>query len=552
MRICVLFNPRAGSADQMAALRDALAADRRVTVRELRPGDDLPGLAAAAARDGFDVVAVAGGDGTVHAAVNGLVAAGADAALAVIPLGTGNDLCRTLDIPLDPVAAVGLLRTAPPRRLDVLRVEGDFAGFVVNAATGGFSGKVAAEVTGELKAEWGPLAYLVGAAGPIADPPRYTLTIRYDDGPPEVVDDVLNVVVANGRTAAGGLEVAPDANPEDGLLDLIVVRSGDLLDRSVIAARLMAGDYQHDDLVAHRRARRVEIASDPPLPVSLDGERGEGSRFVFTVVPGAVRVLAGPGYAPAATPESPVEDEDDAPAPVPAVGRRLWGLVAGGLLLVKRAPAATAGLAAAAVLVLLFVWLADGVLGHRWDALNESLMRWQYARHSPGLERLARGLSWLGYGTGTTLVVGGVAVLLLARRHHLTAAALLAVVAGVLVLEWVLKGAFAVARPAVFEPLDQVGGYSFPSGHALRAAGVGAFLALAAGARAVRLGRPGWWLAAGLCLVVAAGVCWSRVYLGVHTPTDVTAGAVAASAWAVACFAARERAMVRAARRAAG
>ncbi|MBX9584200.1 MAG: YegS/Rv2252/BmrU family lipid kinase [Gemmataceae bacterium] len=549
MRVCLLFNPRAGSAGQMDALRDALAAVPGLTVRELGPDDDLAAAAAEAARDGFDVIAVAGGDGTVHAAANGLLDAGAGAALAVLPLGTGNDFCRTLNVPLDPLEAVPLLTRGEVRRLDAVRVTGGRDGWLVNAATGGFSGKVAAEVTSELKAAWGPLAYLRGAVGPTADLPQYTLVMRFDGGPPDLDDEVLNVVVANGRTAAGGLPVAPSANPEDGLLDVVIVRAGGTLDLSVVAARLMHGDYTEDEHVVHRTARKFEIAPNPPMAFSLDGELCEGASFTFEVKPGALRVVVGPGYDPAPPAEQAVEDEDDeAPAAAVPTGlrQRLWGLFAGALLLVRKTPPGVAGgLAVVAVAVLLFAWIADGVAGSRWDEFNHAALRWQLDRRSPGLTAAAEALTWLGYGVGSTLTIGGLLALFAARKHYLTAATLLAVVLGLTALEWTLKPLFAVARPDGFDPLDHPGGYGFPSGHALRGFGVGGFVAAVAAARAWRLRRPGWWLVAVLAVLVGAGVAWSRVYLAVHTPADVLAGGVAALAWLTACLIARDYAMRR-------
>ena len=556
MKICVLFNPRAGSASLIDALREALAADPAVTLRELGPDDDLAPLAARAAREGFDVVAVAGGDGTVGAAANGLIGARSRAALAVLPLGTGNDFCRTMAIPLDPLRAVALLRTGEARRIDALRMEGARTGYLINAATGGFSGKVASEVTSELKEAWGPLAYLRGALGTMIDPPSYRLTIRFDGGPPEAFDAV-NVVIANGRTAAGGVSVAPSADPEDGRLDAVVVLAGDALDSSLIVTRLMNGDYTHDELVIHRRARRIEIESDPPLPLSADGELCEGGRFTFEIVPKALRVLVGPDYRRAGHTESALEDEDrdedgtaDAPA-APRTGIRasLFGMIGGVLLLAKRFPRDLAGgLAGVAVAILLFAWIARRVAGEGWGAWDESVRRaWGPETH-PELRPLAEGLTVLGGLWGVALVAAGLLALFVSRKHYLTAAALVAVLAGVSALEVVLKSAFAIARPPFYPDSPPASGYSFPSGHALRGVGVYGYLAAVAVARGYARRKAGLWAIAAAFAMIAAGVCWSRVYLGVHWPTDVIAGALASGAWVAACVAARHRAATRSAR----
>src|SRR5687767_1706342 len=106
MKVCVLFNPRSGSAEQIAPLRESLSPD--AVFRELGTDEDYGKLAAELART-CDVLAVAGGDGTVNAVVNGFVAAGVKTPLAILPIGTGNDFARTMAVPLDVLQAGELI-----------------------------------------------------------------------------------------------------------------------------------------------------------------------------------------------------------------------------------------------------------------------------------------------------------------------------------------------------------------------------------------------------------------------------------------------------------
>ena len=299
----LIVNPRAGGAGG-ADLSIAHSAPG-IEVVEVETEDETREAATQAARDGVGTVVAAGGDGTLHLVVNGLMAVGETAAdrpaLGVLPLGTGNDFARTLGLPLDDVATC--FRCFPEglrRPLDVIRyAHEDTVGYAINACAGGFSGMVGETLTPEFKASWGPLAYLVGAAKLIPDITDYRTEISWDGGPAERIN-AFNVVVANGRTAAGGQPVAPRANPEDGLLDVVVVRSGTALDIARLGALVLAGDYLADDQIVFNQVRRVRIESTPGMWFNVDGELRTNEPVEFEAVPGALNVVVGPDYLAAA------------------------------------------------------------------------------------------------------------------------------------------------------------------------------------------------------------------------------------------------------------
>jgi diacylglycerol kinase (ATP) len=298
VRTCILMNPKAGSAVQGAALRGAVAGRSDTIIRETRRPGEARELAAEMLRAGYELIVAAGGDGTINEVVNGLAAASAHATLGIIPLGTGNDLARTLAIPSDPLEALALLTRGPVRVIDLMKTESaDATVYGINVASGGFSGQVDEVLTEELKVTWGPLAYLIGAARVLPDLTGYETTIAWEGGSPERVE-ALNVIVANGRTVGGGIPVAPSANPEDGQLDVVVVHYGSAVELVGVAARLLAGNYLTSERVFHRQVRRVRIASRPGMWFNVDGELLTNEPVTISVLPQTQRVVVGPTYAP--------------------------------------------------------------------------------------------------------------------------------------------------------------------------------------------------------------------------------------------------------------
>jgi diacylglycerol kinase (ATP) len=294
----IIWNDRAGKAETCADLRDALAARPGVVVRNTTSREEAMQAAAEAARTHGGLVVAAGGDGTINAVVSGLMANPGNVQLGLLPLGTGNDLCRTLDIPLDPCEAAGLLTDPTLRRLDIVqsRTEGEENHFI-NLATGGNSALVMDHLTDDMKQRWGPFVYLRGAVDVLSSLVTFQTRLTFDDGHEETVP-ALNVVVANGRTSGGGLQAAPHANPEDGLLDVIVVLDGSPIDLAVLAAKFVISDYVQSDLVMFRRARQVSVASKPALRFSADGDWITEQPVTFRILPAALAVVVGPKYSP--------------------------------------------------------------------------------------------------------------------------------------------------------------------------------------------------------------------------------------------------------------
>ena len=293
----VIVNAAAGPADDLAptiaAIREGLASDD-VEVRLVHGPGDATELAEEAGRSGIARVVSAGGDGTLHAVVNGLHAVDDPPLLGVLPLGTGNDFARSIGVPGDLESALEVLRRDVDADVDLVRMEleGEGSRVLINASAGGFSGRVDEGVTREMKESWGPLAYLRSAVGTMPEVEDYAATLRFDDG--ETLElRVLNVVVANGRTVGGGLPVAPEALLDDGLLDVVVIACSELTELAALAPRIVVGGHLDHEQVRLRRCRSVEVASEPPMLFNADGELVGRGRVRYEVIPSALTVVVG-------------------------------------------------------------------------------------------------------------------------------------------------------------------------------------------------------------------------------------------------------------------
>jgi undecaprenyl-diphosphatase len=195
-----------------------------------------------------------------------------------------------------------------------------------------------------------------------------------------------------------------------------------------------------------------------------------------------------------------------------------------------------------------FAWLADEVLEQEFAAMNRDVLLWIHGFAGPGLTSVAFAFTDLGSVLGVTILAICFGLVLIRMRHYWDAVTLLVVLTGGAVLVFVLKGVFQQIRPQVFTPYVAELNFSFPSGHSLISFAFWGYLASWLVHQDPK--APWRWLVGALCLAVAACVALSRLYLGVHWPTDVLAGLIVATFWVTACLSAQRWALARRSRRA--
>lgn len=246
--------------------------------------EDLPDLIVREGTDA-DLVIVGGGDGTINAAAEGLIAASRP--LAILPLGTANDLARTLGIPADLESAVKVIAEGNIRAIDVGSVNDKL---FFNVASVGLSAELAGEITNETKSILGKLAYAAAGLKVLSRARPFRATIIHGDTQASV--RTLQIAVGNGRFYGGGNIVAPDAHIDDShlhLYSLEVLRAWRLL---LMMPAFRKGKHVAWNEVRALRSEKFEIHTRRPRTISADGEIVTKTPGFFRVIPRAIKVFA--------------------------------------------------------------------------------------------------------------------------------------------------------------------------------------------------------------------------------------------------------------------
>ena len=255
-----------------------------------RPGH-LTELAREAAADADLLVAV-GGDGTVNEVVNGI--AGLDVELALIPRGTGGDFVRTFGIPRKLDRAVEVALRGRTRAIDLGRgryrswAGEDEESYFANIASAGMSGAIAKRTNETSKALGGKVSYAWATVAVFSRWRSDEVRVRVDGT--EQAGRMHDVIVANGRYLGGGMKMVPEAEPDDGLLDVLLI--GDLTKRDLLLTmpKTYRGKHLPHPKATLLRGTTVEIDAPEPLPVELDGEQPGTTPVCFEIVPRALRL----------------------------------------------------------------------------------------------------------------------------------------------------------------------------------------------------------------------------------------------------------------------
>lgn len=295
----IIANPRAGHGKVERHLPEIerTLADAGLTYRIVRTTH--PGHATEIARNALDggdrYLVAAGGDGTVHEVLNGMIeddiAVNPDAVLGIVAAGSGSDIVRSLGLPGDAIRASQHLLGDAVRRIDIGKVTFTADGkevtrYFANIAEAGL-GAATVERTGKLPRSLGAAKYFCGFW--LTLPAFQPAVVRLDADDNSFEWRAHNVVVANCQYFGGGMHISPKSQPDDGLLDVLAM-VGPKTDAFTMLPKIYKGTHLPHRNIAEARARAIRLDATPPLPIEADGEILGTTPATFAVVPNAIQI----------------------------------------------------------------------------------------------------------------------------------------------------------------------------------------------------------------------------------------------------------------------
>lgn len=288
-KVQLILNGKAADNDALTnAFVQQREAGHRIKVRVTKAKGDAKRFAAESGR--AELLIAAGGDGTLNEVVHGLMDLPRHErpTMGVVPLGTANDFAAGCGIPPEPREALALCMLGKASPIDIGKANEHW---FLNAASGGFGAEITATTPPELKRLLGPAAYTLMGALLATNVRQYRGRLVLPDR--EITSSSPVSIIGNGRQTGGGLQVAPRARLDDGLLDVLVVRQIPAM-ALLAAARELQQLSPDGEYIAYWQTPWVELHSEETIPVNLDGEPMQFSSVRYEAVPGAIQLILPP------------------------------------------------------------------------------------------------------------------------------------------------------------------------------------------------------------------------------------------------------------------
>lgn len=272
-RARIIYNPTSGREGFKKELPDVLKrfeeSGYETSVHATTGVGDATKAARIAIEREYDVIVAAGGDGTINEVINGMAEQPNRPKLGIIPVGTTNDFCRALSIPRNIHKAVDIILENHSIPLDIGRVNDQY---FMNIAGGGKLTELSYDVPSKLKTMLGQLAYYLKGIEMLPSLRPIKVQIEYDGKLFE--DEIMLFLVANTNSVGGFEKLAPSAEMNDGLFDLLILRKTNLAEFVRIASLALRGAHLEDDRIFYTRASKIKINTEEQMQLNIDGEFG--------------------------------------------------------------------------------------------------------------------------------------------------------------------------------------------------------------------------------------------------------------------------------------
>lgn len=302
-KLAVIVNPASANGSTEKRWPEIAAALQQEGLSFTHTLTEAPGhateITASYLRDGYNLILSVGGDGTANEVVNGFfvdnISAKKDAAVGFLSTGTGRDLGRTLGTPKEPTEAVRHILKAPLRQVDVGKItfsnsDGDkVLRYFINVAGLGLDGDTCDRVNRTSKALGGFISFLWGTVVSLALYKNKNMSITVDEK--LICDEPVTIIVAgNGRYFGGGMCVAPHAEIDDGLFDIIILRNLSKLNLLYNLPKVYSGSHLNHPRITSLRGKKITVTSGGDALLELDGEQTGQAPVEIEILPGAITI----------------------------------------------------------------------------------------------------------------------------------------------------------------------------------------------------------------------------------------------------------------------